>query len=158
MVLWIFSSLLGKFLVIRQISAGIKMETEFLEHNEGHTIILLFAERVHGKMRHEANNAGHASWRGKRSSRSSSSSSVLVAWRGKLSLLHDYWIFLLVHPKLTDQEDGTPTLTGKHARRPAFGWCRSYLRCAGEKRHYISVLKLASYFLFRFFKVFQCLQ
>ena len=37
------------------------METEFLEHNEGHTINLLFAERVHGKMRHEPNNAGRAS-------------------------------------------------------------------------------------------------
>ena len=101
-MLWIFSSLVGTWaqssaLVVREISSGIKMDTD----NESLTVILLFAERVHGKMRHNANNVGQASWRGKRSSPSSSwSSSFFSAWSSKLSLLYDYLISLPVHPLL----------------------------------------------------------
>ena len=118
MILWIFSSLVGTWgqsgaLFIREISSGIKMDTDFFKNNESHTVILLFAERVHGKMRHNANNAGQASWRGKRSSPSSSSSSFFIAWSGKLNLLHDQGITLLSHPKLPDEEKETPTLKGR---------------------------------------------
>ena len=126
MILWIFSSLVGTWgqsgaLFIREISSGIKMDTEFFKNNESHTVILLFAERVHGKMRHNANNAGQASWRGKRSSPSSSwSSSFFFAWSGKLSLLYDYLISLLVHPKLPDKEG---------ARLKVENACRLALRC-----------------------------
>lgn len=151
MILWIFGSLVGTWaqigaLVIRHINPGIKMETEFiLKNNEGHTIILLFAESVHGKMRHHAaNKAGRTSWRGKRSS-PSSSPSLFTAWTGKLSLLNNYLIYLLVHPKLPNKEEGTPKLKGRKCSLSCVwgggvGWgvyqrFQSRLGCAGKNKN-----------------------
>ena len=122
-ILWIFSSLVRWFLVIRQISAGIKMETEFITIMRVTPLFFFLQKECMEKCGVKPTMRGELDDKENDPRRHHHHIDPSLSPEAAGSACFMTWISVLGHSKLPDKEGGAPTLKGRICSSPCVWVC-----------------------------------